>query len=35
MILIQPTNPTANAFFDFLMSEQATPILQSFGYQRP
>ncbi|MFZ9161972.1 MAG: substrate-binding domain-containing protein, partial [Burkholderiaceae bacterium] len=35
MILLQPTNPTANAFFDFMMSDQATPILQSFGYQRP
>ncbi|MEY4082718.1 MAG: hypothetical protein RL483_87 [Pseudomonadota bacterium] len=35
MILLQPTNPTANAFFDFLMSPAATPILQSFGYQRP
>lgn len=35
MILLQPANPTANAFFDFLMSAQATPILQSFGYQRP
>jgi molybdate transport system substrate-binding protein len=35
MILLQPTNPTAVAFFDFLMSSQATTILQSFGYQRP
>jgi molybdate transport system substrate-binding protein len=35
MILLQPTNATATAFFDFLMSAQATPILQSFGYQRP
>ena len=35
VILLQPTNPTATAFFDFLMSDQANPILQSFGYTRP
>jgi molybdate transport system substrate-binding protein len=35
MILLQPSNSTAVAFFDFLMSAQATTILQSFGYQRP
>jgi molybdate transport system substrate-binding protein len=35
MILLQPNNATAVAFFDFLMSGQATTILQSFGYQRP
>jgi molybdate transport system substrate-binding protein len=35
MILLQPTDPAASAFFDFLLSPEAGTILRSFGYQRP
>lgn len=35
MILLEPTDPAAGAFFDFLLSPEAGTILRSFGYQRP
>jgi molybdate transport system substrate-binding protein len=35
MILLHPEDGAARAFFEFLLSPEASTILQTFGYQRP